>query len=219
MNRKAKAAQFQDERYQISVSGRHVLITDAMKDYAIEKIAKLERISDRIIDIHVTMDIQKLEHKVDLILQVNHTKIKSSASSDDMYASIDQAVDKLENQLKRYKSKLQDHHARSLSIVDMNVNVLAPAIEGEVAEINEEIEGESQKSLIDAYRPHKIVAQEVLPLKTLTYDEAVMKMELSGDAFLIFRSEDDRQLKVIYRRKDEQFGVIDLESSVARSSS
>ena len=56
-----------------------------------------------------------------------------------------------------------------------------------------------------------MVAQEKKSLKTLTLDEAIMKMELSSDSFLIYKAEDNHKIKVIYRRKDDHYGVIELE--------
>ena len=112
MNRKDKALEFADTEYHLHVTGRHVEITDAMKDYALEKLSKVERIMDRIIDVNVIMDIQKLDHHVEIILKAGNTKITSNASSTDMYASIDQAVKKLEAQVLHYKSKINDHHPK-----------------------------------------------------------------------------------------------------------
>lgn len=211
MSRKMKALEFVDNGYNISVTGRHILVTDAMKDYAIEKLSRIEKFTDRIIDVAIRMDIQRAEHRVDLYMTVGHLKIKSSAVSNDMYVSIDKAVHKLETQLLKYKSRLQDHTAKNLSSIDMKVNVLG-LDGGDLKEINDEIESENNRALIDSYRSHKVVDSETRPLKTLNLDEAVMKMDLSGDAFLIFRSEEDRKLKVIYKRKEGNYGVIEIES-------
>jgi putative sigma-54 modulation protein len=212
MKGKAKAAEFTDEGYNIHVTGRDVLITDAMKTYAIEKISKIERFSTRIIDVQVIMNIQKLEHRVDIVLKVDHIKIKSQASSTDMYASVDKAVEKIERQLRRYKTRIHEHTAKALNIVDLKVNVLKRPEEEALIDINMDIEDQNQRSLIERYRPHEIVEQETKPLKTITQEEAIMKMELSGDVFLIFRDEIDQKLKVIYRRKDENFGIIEVEA-------
>ncbi len=212
MSRKSKAAEFLQDVYNISVTGRNVVVTEAIKDYAIEKISKIERFSNRIIDVIVTMDIQKIEHRVDIVVQVDHIKIKSHAVSDDMYASIDKAVDKLEAQLLRYKSKIQDHHAKGVNSVDMNVNVLRSTLDSEVVDVNDEIEDENRRRLLDKYRSHKIISREKHALKTLTDGEALMKMDLSGDAFLIYRSEESQRLKVMYRRNDGDFGVIEPEA-------
>ncbi|MGA8164701.1 MAG: ribosome-associated translation inhibitor RaiA [Waddliaceae bacterium] len=212
MKGKAKAKEFVGEGYKIHVTGRDVLVTDAMKNYAIEKISKIERFSPRIIDVSVTMDIQKLEHRVDIVLKVDHMKIKSQAASTDMYASIDKAIEKIERQLRRYRTKIRDHAAKGLNAIDLKVNVLKRPSEEELIDINLDIEEENQKELLDRYQPHQIVSQETKPLKTLTYDEAVMKMELSGDVFLIFRGEEDRKLKVIYQRNNGDYGVIEVEA-------
>lgn len=210
MKGKAKAAEFVDEGYKIHVTGRDVLVTEAMKNYAIEKISKIERFSSRIIDVVVTMDIQKLDHRVDIVLKVDHIKIKSQAASTDMYASIDRAVEKIENQLRKYKSRIQEHTAKGLSVIDLKVNVLKRPEEQELLDINLDIEEENRQDLVKNYTSHQIVSQETRPLKTLSIDEAVMKIELSADTFLIFRAEEDKKLKVIYRRKDHHFGIIEL---------
>lgn len=212
MSHKSKASEFVNDTYNIDVLGRNVLVTDAMKDYAIEKVSKIDKFShQRIIDVHVTMDIQKLEHRVDILMQVDHVKIKSSASSEDMYASIDLATDKLQQRLVKYKKRLQEHAAKPLSSVDMNVNVVNMS-QDEIAVINDEIESENQKQLLDTYHPHKVLSQEKRPLKVLTHKEAIMKIDLSGDNFLIFRCEEDQRLKVIYKRNDGHFGIIEVES-------
>ncbi|CAF23062.1 Uncharacterized protein PRO82_001679 [Candidatus Protochlamydia amoebophila] len=211
MNRKAKALEFVDTEYNVKITGRHVEITDSMKSYAMEKISKIERFMDRIIDVNVIMDIQKIDHKVEIILKAGHTKIQSQAATPDMYASIDKAIARLEAQIRRYKSKIQDHHAKSLAIIDMNVNVLRnPSAEEEM----EEEESEFSASVTNGHivGGHEIVKRETRPLKTLTFDEAIMKMELSQDVFLIFKNEEDQKLKVIYRRKDGHYGIIDLNS-------
>mgnify|MGYP001282502783 CR=1 FL=1 len=204
MNRKAKALEFAEAAYNIQITGRHIEITDSMKEYAIEKISKIERFMNRIIDVSVIMDIQRLDHRVEIILKAGNTKITSKASSADMYASIDRAADKLQAQILRYKSKLQDHHAKGHAILNMTVNVLNPK------EIEEDFEdGDLNDHEFARFKPHRVIKQESRPLKILTYDEAVMKMELSGDDFILFKNEEDQKLKVIYRRKDENYGIIE----------
>ncbi len=199
MNRKEKALEFADATYNIQITGRHVEITESMKDYAIEKISRIERILNRIIDVNVIMDIQRLEHRVEIILKAGNTSIRSKASTTDMYVSIDQAVDKLETQILKYKSKIQDHHAKGHAILNMPVNIISKEEDFEVQEDNE-----SQR-----FKPHKVIKQKTIPLKMLTYDEAVMKMELSDDSFMLFKNEVDQKLKVIYKTKDGNYGIIE----------
>lgn len=202
MSRKAKALQFADQEYNIQITGRHLQVTEAMKAYASEKVSKIERFMNRIIDVYIILDIQKLDHRVEIILKAGHIKIRSLAVSNDMYASIDMAVHKLEAQLLKYKEKLQDYHNKGLNAVDMNVKVIRASDDGEDADLEEINED-------NVFHTHRLVAQETSPLKTLTIDEAMMKMELSHDAFLIFKSEEDQKLKVIYRRNDKNYGIIE----------
>lgn len=160
MSRKSKAAEFVGEEYSLTINGRNVLVTDAMKNYVMEKLSKLDKYETRIIDIAVTMDVQKFQHQCDIIVKLNQIKIKSSAISEDMYISIDRAVDKVQTQLRKYKQRIQDHHARPLEVIDMTVNVVRPAVEGALAEINDDIEAENLRKIDEDYRPHQIVKQE-----------------------------------------------------------
>ena len=123
-----------------------------------------------------------------------------------MYVSIDQAVDKLEAQILRYKSKIQDYHRKKTPITEMPVEIIRrPGAEESEFDLEE---GELDGQPLEAFRPHQIIKQKSLPLKLLTYDEAIMKMELSRDMFLVFKNEADQKLKIIYRRKDGNYGVI-----------
>src|ERR1700733_6944085 len=127
MSRKSKALEFADDVYDITVTGRNVQVTDPMKNYAIDKISKIDRFHHRILNVNVVMDIQKLDHRVDIILKFDNQKIKVSARSEDMYASIDKAVDRLKNQIRRYKEKFQNHHSISHEDIAMSVNIYTPS--------------------------------------------------------------------------------------------
>jgi putative sigma-54 modulation protein len=198
--------------YNITITGRHLQVTEAMKQYAIDRISKIERFSHRTIDVAVTMDVHKFQHHVTIILRFDHIKIKAEATTEDMYISIDVATQRIESQLKKYRDKLQNHHARALSVIDMTVNVLRPAtLFSEVDEFNEQIEQENKLRAEKTVKVHEVVKQETRPLKVLSDDEAIMKMELSGDQFMIYRCEHNRMIKVIYRREDGHYGVIETQ--------
>jgi putative sigma-54 modulation protein len=201
---------FQEEEalgYRVDIVGRNVQITEPIRAHVWDKLAKIERFHNHIMYIHMTLEIQKLEHVCTLILKIDHTQVKCQANSTDMYASIDRAIERLHNLLSRYKSRIQDHHQKKLSIVDMQVNVLHRPY-SEVDEINAAIEAANVQKEIEELSAPKIIGTETKPLKTLTVNEAVMKMDLSGDNFLIFRAEEDQKLKVLYRRTDGHYGLI-----------
>ena len=193
--------------YNIQINGLHVQVTDAMKQHAQVKLAKIERFHSHIMDVHVTMDIQKIEHSVTIVVKFDHMKIKSHASSSDMYVSIDQAVARLQKQISRWKEKLQTHQNKKLTFTDIKVNVIQRPYD-EREEINFEIDEGEKKEIEKRMMPGHVIGEKVIPLKDLSMDEAIMKMELSGDPFLLYRAQEDLKIKVMYRRKDGNYGII-----------
>lgn len=208
---KRKFIEEEAQGYNINITGRHVAVTEAMKNYAWEKISKLERFHTHIIEVQITLDIQKIEHICTIILKWNHFKVKVQASSSDMYVSIDKAMERMQSKLRRWKKRIQMHHHKGVNVVDMHVNVLQRPFD-EIEEFNEEIEDAKRKEMEAALLPPKVIGRDTRVLKDLTISEAMMKMELSEDPFLIFRDEKDHTLKVMYRREDGNFGVIETQS-------
>lgn len=198
---------FDEQEYTISVIGKHIEITNPIRDYVEEKIAKIESLSTHIIDIRVTLEVQKLNHVVDINMKFSHFRVQVRAHTENMYSAIDKAFERLYTKLRKWKSRIQDHHAKGVSVTEMEVNVLEHA-QHETEEINEEIIDANNESLESQYSLPKVIKKKKRPMKTLTIDEAVMKMELSDDNFMIFKSEEEQAIKVIYRRRNGSYGVI-----------
>lgn len=90
---------------QIQLTGHHVEITAAMRDYVNNKFEKLERHYDQMTDVHVVLTVEKLEQKAEATIQVAKGTVFADAVAEDMYAAIDALVDKLDRQLKKHKEK------------------------------------------------------------------------------------------------------------------
>lgn len=205
---KEKFAEEDSLGYNIYITAKNFELTDPMRTHIEDKLAKIERFHNHIMDVHVTLDIQKVEHVCVITCHFNRLKVKVEARSTDMYASIDRAIQKLQRLFSKWKGKIQDYHKRPVSEVDMVVNVYRrPPEEDEVEEVNHAIEAESLKE----WMPHEVKSTDSQLLRSLTTDEAIMKMELSQDPFLLFRDEKDKRLKVIYRREDSHYGIIQAE--------
>src|SRR5438067_3003562 len=96
---------------EIKVTGRHVSITDSIVDYARKKIESLHLDYPRIMDAHFILDVQKYRHWAEVILHCNnHITIEASIETSDMYASMDQVIDKIAQQMRKYKSKIMRRH-------------------------------------------------------------------------------------------------------------
>lgn len=103
---------------QISVTGQHLDITPALRDYVTSKIERLERHSDKITNVHVVLTVEKLRHMVEATIHTNGANVFANAEDEDMYAAIDALIDKLDRQLKKHKEKRSDHHRGSSSGID-----------------------------------------------------------------------------------------------------
>jgi putative sigma-54 modulation protein len=99
----------------ITVTFRHMDTTEALKQYAIDKIEKVERYFDKPISVHVVLSVEKINHIADVTIATKGATIKVTESTNDMYASIDMVIDKIERKLKRHKDKVKDHKHKSVS--------------------------------------------------------------------------------------------------------
>ena len=97
---------------QINISGHHVDITPALRDYVNEKLQRIERHFEHITDIHCVLTVEKLEHKAEATVYLRGNSLHAHSVESDMYAAIDTMVDKLDRQVRRHKGKITDHHAR-----------------------------------------------------------------------------------------------------------
>lgn len=92
---------------QVNISGQHVEVTEALRTYIGEKLARLERHYDRITNVQVILKVEKLEQKIEATLQIPGGEVVANAEHEDMYAAIDLLTDKLDRQLKKHKEKQQ----------------------------------------------------------------------------------------------------------------
>ncbi len=94
---------------QINLTGRHLEITDALRDFVNEKFAKLERHFDHINNVYVTLTVEKVRQIAEATLHVNGGEIFANSESEDMYAAIDLLIDKLDRQVIKHKEKMTRH--------------------------------------------------------------------------------------------------------------
>ena len=95
---------------QINLTGNHVDITPALREYVQAKFARIERHFDHVTDIHVILSVEKQRNKAEATVHVTGASLHADAEHDDMYAALDLMADKLDRQVKKHKEKLTDHH-------------------------------------------------------------------------------------------------------------
>jgi putative sigma-54 modulation protein len=95
---------------QVNLTGHHVEITPALRDYVSSKLERLERHFDHVTNVHVVLSVEKLRHKAEATFSITGNNLFANAEEEDMYAAIDALADKLDRQIKKHKEKLTDHH-------------------------------------------------------------------------------------------------------------
>jgi putative sigma-54 modulation protein len=178
----------------IKVTGRHVSITEAIKNYASSKVEHLHLDYPRIIEAHVILDVEKHRHFAEVILHcTNHITIEASEETDDMYASIDRVIGKIAQQMRKYKTKImRTHRPRRQGVQHFQEQVLS--VDG--FDANEEAEPQ-------------VVQTERYPVKPMFVDEAVLQLEMSSRQFVVFLNAKTEKISVLYRRKDGGFGLME----------
>ncbi len=178
---------------EINVRGKNIEATPALVDYANKKLSKLEKHFEKSTDAQVVLSVIREEHIVEVTLNFNGLILRGEESTGDMYASIDMVVDKLERQVKKYKTRM------SKTLRQRGVRIISEkhaAIEAE-----ERMEEEAPK----------VVKTKRFSLKPMTVEEAIMQMDLLGHNFFVFGNADDDSVSVVYKRKDGDYGLIEPE--------
>jgi putative sigma-54 modulation protein len=183
---------------EIKVTGRHVAVTDAIVDYARKKVESLHLDYPRIMDAQVILDVEKYRHIAEVVLRCNnHITIDASAETSDLYASIDEAVGKIAQQMRKHKTKImRQHRPRRAEVRMLEAQILAD-------EITDEPE-------TDAAGGPLVVKTEKYPVKPMFVDEAVLQLQMnSSQQFVVFLNAKSEKVNVLYRRKQGNFGVIE----------
>ncbi len=177
---------------EITVTFRHLESNDALKNYAIEKVSKIEKYVSNLNEIHVILTVEKRNNIAEVVVNVNRAQIAAKESAEEnMYAAIDMVMDKIETQARRYKDKLTSHK-------DHNRKARHNIFSAEILEQEQE---------------RKIVKTESVSIKHMTVDEAMVEIESIDDDFIVFKNGTTEKVNVLYRRRDGDFGLVEPENS------
>ena len=93
----------------LNISGRHLEITPAIREYVLNKMARISRHFDNVIDTQVVLSVEKLEHTAEVTMRLRGKDIHCEAKDENLYAAIDLLADKIDRQVIKYKTKVQNH--------------------------------------------------------------------------------------------------------------
>lgn len=171
----------------IITSGKTMEVTDALRDTVERKLGKLSKLFQKDTEAQVTLSVEKNRHIIEITIPFDGVVLRCEECTDDMYTSIDKAVDKLERQINKHKTKLEKRFRGSKLIFENIVST----------------EDDDEKP--------RVVKTKRFAMKPMPVEEAILQMELLGHNFFVFSNGDTEEVNVIYKRKDGNYGLIEPE--------
>lgn len=179
------------------VRGENVEVTPALRDYVEKRMGKLEKYFEygKDIEANVTLKVYKDGHRVEVTIPLTGLLLRAEDKTNDMYAAIDNVVEKLELQVRKYKTKVnrklrESDGLKGLSQIETNGKTEVPGEEEEL----------------------EIVRTKRFNLKPMDAEEAILQMNLLGHNFFVFQNVETDQVSVVYKRKDGRYGLIEPEA-------
>ncbi len=184
----------------ITITVRHEQVTDSLHDYVTRKIEGLHLDYPRIIEAKTILDVQKNRHIAEIILFcANHITIEAHTEGADMYAAIDETIEKIARRMRKHKTRLLKKHRphRNESIRHLDERFFSEAVLDHPE--NSDIDPE----------PY-IVYPDNYTIRTMYKEDAIMQLELTERPFVLYKNARRGGLTIVYRRKDGEFSAIDI---------
>lgn len=176
---------------EINIRGDKIKVTDAMKDYAIDKLSKLDKYLENSekVRANVIVKVKGHEDTVEITIPLKSFILRSEETQEDFYAAVDKTIDKLERQVRKNKTKLMQKQTKQ----DYDFNFASFEVEKEEKDTS------------------KIVKRKTIEVKPMDAEEAILQMELLGHQFYMYKDVDTGESAVVYKRNDGNYGVIEAE--------
>jgi len=184
----------------IQVSGRKLSVGEALTDYIKDKLSELaEKYFNRSIDSQVTLGKEGHLYRVDCALHANSgIKLHARGEGDDPYGAFENAYEKLEKQLRRYKRRIKNHHRPPVEILDKMLINDAVIVPHDHEDATQEDQGDQPL----------IIAETKLEIPTVSVGDAVMLMDLADASAYMFKNSKTSTIDVVYKRPDGNIGWI-----------
>lgn len=179
-----------------NIRGNKLEVTEAIREYVIKKVSKLERYFDTTptSDVNVRLSVYNNDQRIEVTIPMPQIVLRAEEHHVDLYAAIDLVVDKLERQIRKYKTKINRKFRQ----------------EGSPKHVFAELEKEAQK-VKEEENELEIVRTKRFNLKPMDSEEAILQMDMLDHAFFVFTNAETGDTNVVYRRKDGRYGLIEPE--------
>lgn len=196
---------------------RHMDSSDALRNYAEERLTKIKRYFSDPLKVNCTFSVEKINHiaQFDVTLR-NGLQLHSSEVTENMYSSIDMALAKMERQVRRYKDRITNHKPHKGKAARVRQTVIS-GTEFEASENAAETAVAVDQHAADATtadQAHKIIHEKEFRAERLTIQDAVMQLNLMHKQFLVFTNTETGDINVIYRMDDGDYGLVETRGHV-----
>lgn len=174
-----------------NIRGDKILVTDAIKEYITEKLDRLNKYFDKSEEItaNILVKVKGFEQTIEVTIPTPNFTIRNEESAEDLYAAIDLVSDKIERQIRKNKTrinKIEKDAAKKLNLSFI-----------------ENVEEDEENTII--------VRRKTLCTKPMDEEEAMLQMEMLGHDFFVYKDRDTKRICIIYKRKDNNYGIIETE--------
>lgn len=170
-----------------TIYGKNMHVSDNLKEALKKKFHKFERYFGPDTEVYATFSKEKNFQMLEVTIPLGRTVLRAEDKADDLLTAIELVVDKLEGQLRKYKTKLQKNYAEEARLYHFD-------------EIENEAEPEPEQ---------KVVRTKKFAIKPMNIEEATLQMEMLGHDFFVFQDAETDQVCVVYKRKDGNYGLIE----------
>ncbi len=171
-------------------TGRHIEVTPALRSHVESHFEKLSHLFDGngSDNAHVIIEVERGKHRSEIIVKWHDQVLTATTSVSDMYQSLSQTIDKIEKQALKLKNKIKDKHQKA-----KKVSTVTPPVD--------ELKPETNAS--------EIIESTNYPVKPMTAEEAVLRLNEEENQFLVFRNAENERVSVLYKRHDGNYGLIE----------
>lgn len=193
---------------QFSVTFRHMEPTDSLKAYARERMERIRKYLPDPIACHVVLSTERHTHRIDVNFQLhNGLTIAGHEATENMYSSIDLCIAKIERQVRKYKGKLEEQKVRPhhVDVLPWSHSIVSEAFEKPEADASTPPPAGDVAAALE----FQVVKTEKFHAQPLSVSDAIIQLNLQHEQFLVFRSQSDGSVAVVYRRDDGSYGLIE----------
>lgn len=198
---------------QVKITFRGMAATEALKNHVEDRVSQLEKYFDQPMEAEAVLSLERFLHNADVTIHAGKYVLRGRVKTEDMYRSIDDAVDKIEKQLQRYRgrmiaTKIKDAHKFEAFRVRNDILAVGEMDSAADRELDaQEAEAEEWTQGPQILTSHEIMAE------AMTVKEAIMQLDLADYDFRIFTNVETGLVNVLYRRKDGHLGLLEVSAS------